>query len=181
MRGEECQKHEEKNVKGFHRLGLSFRKRFRAQARRGDRHACVVFGRPPAKILSLQTGDQWSPLRSRGTEIVDYTATLFRSIPLKPCRDRRPRRSKKEKILNLQPAIICSRIKSKICCFSGRRGRRPLQARNSNRINKPIRNGNFIVSGQSRTPVPTGNCKHPAPLKGNTSIVNSAQTRRGVL
>ena len=34
---------------------------------------------------------------------------------------------KNEKLFNLQPAIICSRIKSKICCFPGRRGRRPLQ------------------------------------------------------
>ena len=43
------------------------------------------------------------------------------------CRDRRPRRSKKEKILNLHPAIIGSHIKSKICCFPDRRGRRSLQ------------------------------------------------------
>ena len=34
---------------------------------------------------------------------------------------------KNERIFNLQPAIICSRIKSKICCFSDRRGRRSLQ------------------------------------------------------
>ena len=121
MRGEECQKHEEKNVKGFHRLGLSFRKRFRAQARRGDRHACVVFGRPPAKILSLQTGDQWSPLRSRGTEIVDYTATLFRSISLKPCRGRRPRRPEKQQILLFMWLPIIAGCKLKILSFPDRR------------------------------------------------------------
>ena len=45
------------------------------------------------------------------------------------CRDRRPRRPGNERIFNLQPAMIGSRIKSKICCFSGRRGRRPLQAK----------------------------------------------------
>ena len=37
------------------------------------------------------------------------------------CRDRRPRRSENERILNLHPAIICSHIKSKICCFPDRR------------------------------------------------------------
>ena len=43
------------------------------------------------------------------------------------CRDRRPRRSENERILKLHPAIICSHIKSKICCFPDRRGRRSLQ------------------------------------------------------
>ena len=61
---------------------------------------------------------------------MDYTATLFRSIPLKPCRDRRPRLSEKKKRLLCVWLHTNSRLKSKICCFSGRRGRRPLQAKN---------------------------------------------------
>ena len=52
---------------------------------------------------------------------VNFVATLFRPIPLKPCRDRRPRRSENEKILKLHPAIIGSHVKSKICCFLDRR------------------------------------------------------------
>jgi len=86
-------------------------------------------------------------LRSRIDVTVNFVATLFRPIFLKPCRDRRPRRSGNERILKLHPAMIGSRIKSKICCFPDRRGRRSLQAKNSNRINTPIRSENLIVSG----------------------------------
>ena len=66
---------------------------------------------------------------SRIDEIGNDPATLFRSISLKPCRGRRPRRPGNERIFNLQPAMIGSRIKSKICCFPDRRGRRSLQAK----------------------------------------------------
>ena len=77
--------------------------------------------------------------------------------------------------------MIGSRIKSKICCFSGRRVLVATRSRsrsdttpwchslrsrrfatstptgkNSNRIDTPIRSENLIVSGPSRTPVPTG-------------------------
>ena len=38
-------------------------------------------------------------------------------------------RSENEKILKLHPAIIGSHVKSKICCFLDRRGRRSLQAK----------------------------------------------------
>jgi len=59
---------------------------------------------------------------------VDYTATLFYSIPLKPCRDRRPRRSEKQQILLFMWLPIIAGCKLKILSFFG----------------------------PSRTPVPTG-------------------------
>ena len=66
---------------------------------------------------------------SRIDEIGNDPATLFRPIFLKPCRGRRPRRPGNERIFNLQPAMIGSHVKSKICCFPDRRGRRSLQAK----------------------------------------------------
>ena len=62
-----------------------------------------------------------SPLRSRIDITVNFAAALFRPIFLKPCRDRRPRRSEKKKRLLCVWLHTNSRLKSKICCFSGRR------------------------------------------------------------
>ena len=59
---------------------------------------------------------------------MDYTATLFRPISLKPCRDRRPRRSEKQQILLFMWLPIIAGCKLKILSFFG----------------------------PSRTPVPTG-------------------------
>ena len=95
-----------------------------AQIRRGDHWSSAC-----KKSDFHKRAIHESPLRSRGTEIVDYTATLFRPISLKPCRDRRPRRSEKKKRLLCVWLHANSRIKSKICCFPDRRGRRSLQAK----------------------------------------------------
>ena len=60
---------------------------------------------------------------------MDYTATLFRPISLKPCRDRRPRRSEKQQILLFMWLPIIAGCKLKILSFPDRRGRRSLQAK----------------------------------------------------
>jgi len=66
----------------------------------------------PVRTFFLHAGD---------TEIVDYTATLFYSISIKHCRGRRPRRPEKKKRLLCVWLHTNSRLKSKICCFPGRR------------------------------------------------------------
>ena len=60
------------------------------------------------------------------------------------------------------------RYGAKTLSVPGRRGRRSLQAKSSNRIDTPIRSGNLIVSGASRTSPPTGNCKHLCSAQGDT-------------
>ena len=89
-------------------------------------------------------------VQSRVDETVNFAATLFYSISIKPCRDRRPRRSEKKKRLLCVWLHTNSRLKSKICCFPDRRGRRSLQAKKSNRIDTPIRSENSIVSDLNR-------------------------------
>jgi len=106
--------------------------------------------------MFFKTDDQWSSLRSTMDVTVNFAATLFYSISIKPCRDRRPRLSGKQQILLFKRLLVCSHTQSKRFFFSDRRGRRSLQAKNSNRINTSIRSGNSIVFGASRTPVPTG-------------------------
>ena len=105
---------------------------------------------------------------------MDYTATLFHSICLKPCRDRRPRRSEKKKRLLCVWLHTNSRLKSKICCFPDRRGRRSLQAKNPNRINTPLRSENLIVSGSSKAPVPTGkkSSRIDTPIRSGNSFAS---------
>ena len=107
-------------------------------------------------------------------EIGNDPATLFRSISLKPCRDRRPRRSEKKKHLLCVWLHTNSRLKSKICCFPDRRGRRSLQAKNPNRINTPLRSENLIVSGSSKAPVPTGkkSSRIDTPIRSGNSFAS---------
>ena len=61
--------------------------------------------------------------------IGNFAATLLRSIFLKPCRGRRPRRPGKQQILLFKRLPTIAGCKLKILSFPGRRGRRPLQAK----------------------------------------------------
>ena len=60
---------------------------------------------------------------------MNFVTTLFRPITIKPCRDRRPRRSKKQQILLFTWLQIIAGCNFKILSFSDRRGRRSLQAK----------------------------------------------------
>jgi len=76
-----------------------------------------------------------------------FMATLFYSISLKPCRGRRPRRPEKQQVLLFIRLPIIAGCKLKKLLFPGRRGRRPLQAKNQAASTRRYREKKTSFSG----------------------------------
>ena len=87
-----------------------------AQTRRGDHRSSAC-----KKSDFHKRAIHESPLRSRIDVTVNFVATLFRPITLKPCRDRRPRRSGRQHILLFIWLQIIAGCKFKFFSFLDRR------------------------------------------------------------